>query len=90
MNKLELVEYVAETAKVSKAEAARVLDAVLAGIGEGLKKEGKVAFVGFGTFSSKKRAARDGIDPLTKKPMKIPAKNVISFKAGAKLKASVN
>ena len=90
MNKLELVEYVAETANVSKAEASRVVDAVLAGITEGLKKDGKVAFVGFGTFSSKKRAAREGINPLTKEPMKIPAKNVISFKAGAKLKASVN
>ena len=90
MSKTQLVEYVAETANVSKAEAARVLDAVLAGIGEGLKKDGKVAFVGFGTFSSKKRAAREGINPLTKEPMKIPAKNVVSFKAGAKLKDSVN
>jgi DNA-binding protein HU-beta len=90
MSKHELVEYVAETANVSKAEASRVVDAVLAGITEGLKKDGKVAFVGFGTFSSKKRAAREGINPLTKEPMKIPAKNVISFKAGAKLKASVN
>ena len=90
MSKTELVEFVAEQANVSKAEASRVVDAVLAGITEGLKKEGKVAFVGFGTFSSKKRAAREGINPLTKEPMKIPAKNVISFKAGAKLKASVN
>ena len=90
MSRIELVEYVAENANVSKAEASRVVDAVLAGITEGLKKEGKVAFVGFGTFTSKKRAAREGINPLTKEPMKIPAKNVISFKAGAKLKASVN
>ena len=90
MSKTELVEYVAETANVSKAEASRVVDAVLAGITEGLKKDGKVAFVGFGTFSSKKRAAREGINPLTKEPMKIPAKNVVSFKAGAKLKSSVN
>ena len=90
MSKTELVEYVAENANVSIAEASRVVDAVLAGITEGLKKDGKVAFVGFGTFTSKKRAAREGINPLTKEPMKIPAKNVISFKAGAKLKASVN
>ena len=90
MSKTELVEYVAETANVSKAEASRVVDAVLAGITEGLKKDGKVAFVGFGTFTSKKRAAREGINPLTKEPMKIPAKNVVSFKAGAKLKDSVN
>ena len=90
MSKTELVEFVAAEAGVSKAEAGRVLDAVLAGIEKGLKKDGKVALVGFGTFSSKKRAAREGINPLTKQPMKIPAKNVVSFKAGAKLKASVN
>lgn len=90
MSKTELVEFVAKEANVSKAEAGRVLDAVLAGITKGLKKEGKVALVGFGTFASKKRAARDGINPLTKKPMKIPAKNVVSFKAGSKLKDSVN
>ena len=90
MSKTQLVEYVAETANVSKAEAARVVDAVLAGIAKGLKEDGKVAFVGFGTFTSKKRPAREGINPLTKEPMKIPAKNVVSFKAGAKLKDSVN
>ena len=90
MSKTELVEFVAAEAGGSKAEAGRVLDAVLAGIQKGLKKDGKVALVGFGTFSSKKRAAREGINPLTKQPMKIPAKNVVSFKAGAKLKDSVN
>lgn len=90
MSRTQLVEYVAETANVSKAEASRVVDAVLAGITKGLKEEGKVSFVGFGTFTSKKRAAREGINPLTKEPMKIPAKNVVSFKAGAKLKDSVN
>ena len=90
MSKTELVEFIAAEANVSKAEAGRVLDATLAGITKGLKKDGKVALVGFGTFSSKKRAAREGINPLTKEPMKIPAKNVVSFKAGAKLKASVN
>ena len=90
MSRTDLVEFVAAEANVSKAEAGRVLDAVLAGIQKGLKKDGKVALVGFGTFSSKKRAAREGINPLTKEPMKIPAKNVVSFKAGAKLKDSVN
>ena len=59
-------------------------------ITEGLKKEGKVTFVGFGTFSAKERAAREGINPLTKEPLKIPAKTVVSFKAGSKLKESVN
>ncbi len=90
MSKGESVEFIAAEAGVSKAEAGRVLDATLAGITKGLKKDGKVALVGFGTFSAKKRAAREGINPLTKEPMKIPAKNVVSFKAGAKLKDSVN
>ena len=90
MSKGELVDFIAAEAGVSKAEAGRVLDATLAGITKGLKKDGKVALVGFGTFSAKKRAAREGINPLTKEPMKIPAKNVVSFKAGAKLKDSVN
>lgn len=90
MSRTELVEFVAADANMSKAEAGRALDAVLKGIQAGLKKEGKVALVGFGTFSAKQRAAREGINPLTKEPLKIPAKTVVSFKAGSKLKESVN
>ena len=63
---------------------------MLKGIVEGLKKEGKVSLVGFGTFSAKERAAREGINPLTKEPLKIPAKTVASFKAGSKLKDALN
>lgn len=90
MGKKELVEFVAEQAGLSKADATRALDAVLEGITEGLKSEGKVALVGFGTFSAKKRAAREGINPLTKEAIKIPAKVVASFKAGSKLKDAIN
>ena len=90
MSKTELVEFVAAEANMTKADAARAVDAVMKGITEGLKKDGKVALVGFGTFASKKRPAREGINPLTKEPMKIPAKNVVSFKAGSKLKDVVN
>ena len=90
MSKTELVELIAEQAEISKAAAGRALDAALEGITEGLKKEGKVTLVGFGTFSAKKRAAREGINPLTKEPLKIPAKTVASFKAGSKLKAAIN
>ena len=86
----ELVEFAAAEANVSKAEVGRVLDALLKGIETGLKKEGKVALVGFGTFSAKKRAAREGINPLTKEAIKIPAKTVASFKAGSKLKEALN
>ena len=90
MSKTELVEFVAAKAGLTKADAQRALDAVIEGVTAGLKKEGKVALVGFGTFAAKKRAARQGINPLTKKAIKIPAKVVASFKAGSKLKAALN
>ncbi len=90
MSKTELVEFVAAKAGLTKADAQRALDAVLEGVTTGLKKEGKVALVGFGTFAAKKRAAREGINPLTKKAIKIPAKVVASFKAGSKLKDALN
>ena len=85
MSKTELVELIAKEAGLSKADAARALDATIAGITAGLKKDGKVALVGFGTFS-----AREGINPLTKEAIKIPAKTVASFKAGSKLKDALN
>lgn len=90
MGKADLVELIAAKAGLTKADAGRALDAALEGIVEGLKKEGKVTIVGFGTFAAKTRAARDGINPLTKQAIKIPAKTVASFKAGSKLKAAIN
>ena len=90
MGKQELVEFVAAKVGFTKADAARAVDAVIEGVTTGLKKEKKVTLVGFGTWTSKKRAAREGINPLTKAPLKIPAKNVVSFKAGSKLKDAVN
>ena len=90
MTKTDLVNYIAEEAGLTKADATRALDAFMGGVTKGLKKEGKVTLVGFGTFSAKKRAAREGINPLTKKPLKIPAKVAASFKAGSKLKDALN
>ena len=90
MSKTELVEFVAEKAGLTKADAGRAVDAFVEGVTKGLKKEGKVALVGFGTFSAKKRAAREGLNPLTKEPIKSAAKTVASFKAGSKLKDALN
>ena len=90
MTKNELVEFITAKAGLTKADANRALEATLEGIQTGLKKEGKVTLVGFGTFSAKKRAAREGINPLTKQPLKIAAKTVASFKAGSKLKYALN
>lgn len=90
MSKIELVEFTAAKAGLTKADAARALDAILEGIKKGLKSDKRVALVGFGTFVAKHRAARNGINPATKEPIKIPAKNVVSFKAGSKLKDALN
>ena len=90
MGKQELVEFIAAKAGLTKADAVRALDATLEGITTGIKKSGKVALVGFGTFACKERAAREGINPLTKETIKIPAKKVASFKAGSKLKDAIN
>lgn len=90
MTKAELVDFIAESANLTKADAGRALEAVIAGITKGLKKEGKVTFVGFGTFAAKKRAARHGVNPLTGKPLNVPAKTVATFKAGSKLKDALN
>ena len=79
MTKQELVEFIAKEANLTKADALRALDATVAGVTTGLKKEGKVALVGFGTFAAKKRAARTGINPSTKEAIKIPAKTVATF-----------
>ena len=90
MNKTELIEAIAAGAGLSKADAKKALDATVAAVKDTLVKGDKIQLVGFGTFSAKKRAAREGINPLTKEPLKIPAKTVASFKAGSKLKDALN
>jgi len=90
MNKLELVEHVAEATELTKVAAAAALDAVLEGIGKALKKGDDVRLVGFGTFSVRERAAGKGRNPATGKEIKIAASKNAKFKAGAALKASLN
>jgi len=89
MNKADLVEFVAGQTGSSKSQAEEAVNAVISGIQKGLKKDKSVQLVGFATFSVTKRAARTGINPQTKQPIKIPAKNAVKFKAGAQLKESV-
>ena len=86
MSKTELVEFIANKAGLTKADATRALDAAIEGVTAGLKKEGKVALVGFGTFTAKKRAARNGRNPQTGKAIKIAAKTVPTFSAGKAFK----
>ena len=89
LNKAELIESIANDAKISKADAKRALDAFVTGTTKALKKGERVALVGFGTFSITKRAARKGRNPQTGKEIKIAAKKVVKFKAGADLSSKV-
>ena len=90
MNKSELIDAIAKDAEITKAAAKKALESFVANVTETLKKkEGKVSLVGFGTFSVSERAARQGINPATKKPIKIAAKKVAKFKAGADLAEAV-
>lgn len=90
MSKKELVELVASETGLTKADADRAVKAVFDGITGALKKGLKVTLVGFGTFLTRKRAARTGRNPQTGDTVKIAARTVVGFKAGSALKDSVN
>ena len=90
MTKAELVELMAKDAGLTKADAARALDAFTGSVTKSLKGGKKVTLVGFGTFESRRRDARMGRNPQTGATVKIPARNVVTFKAGSKLKEAVN
>ncbi|MGD2006890.1 MAG: HU family DNA-binding protein [Cellvibrionales bacterium] len=90
MNKNELIDAIAEEADLSKASAGRALDAALGAITEALKKQDTVSLVGFGTFSVKHRAAREGRNPRSGETIQIAASNAPGFKAGKALKDAVN
>jgi Bacterial nucleoid DNA-binding protein len=89
MNKSELIEAVAQNADLSKAAAARAVDAVVQAITAALKEGDQVTLVGFGTFSVRERAARSGRNPRTGDSIEIRASKVPSFKAGKALKDAV-
>ena len=89
MNKVELVEKVSSKAEITKAEAAKVVNATLESITEGLQADGKVVLIGFGTFETRQRAAREGRNPRTGDKIKIAATKVPAFKAGKDMKAAV-
>ena len=89
MNKAELVDAMAGTAGLSKADAKRALDAFIGATTGALKKGDRVALVGFESFSVTTRAARKGRNPQTGKEIKIAAKKVVKFKAGNELTSTV-
>jgi DNA-binding protein HU-beta len=87
MNRAELCALVAKELGESNAGADRAIAAVMNGIKRGLKKQGKVSLVGFGSFEVRKRGARKGRNPQTGEQIRIKASKSVGFKAGAPLKA---
>jgi DNA-binding protein HU-beta len=90
MNKGDLINAVASSASITKAQATEAVNTVFGSIENTLKKGDKASFIGFGTFSISKRAAREGRNPSTGQTIKIAASNQVKFKAGKALKDSVN
>ena len=90
MKKQDFIRAVAESADVSQNTASEVFDAVVDTITNAMKNEDKLTFVGFGTFSVKARAARQGRNPRTGETIEIKAAKIPSFKAGKALKDAVN
>ena len=89
MNKTELIEKIAASAKLTKVDSKKALDATVEAIKAALKKGDKVQLVGFGTFAISEKPAREGINPATKQKITIAAKKVAKFKAGAELAEAV-
>lgn len=90
MTKTELIAAVAATAELSKKDAEKAVNAVVATLTDAMVKGDKVQLVGFGTFEVRDRAARDGKNPLTGEKIKIAACKSPAFKAGKALKEAVN
>ena len=90
MNKTDLIDAMAESAGISKAAAKKALESFLENVEKSLKQGDRVSMVGFGSWSVSKRAAREGRNPQTGNTIKIAAKNVVKFKAGADLEGGVN
>jgi|WetSurMetagenome_2_1015567.scaffolds.fasta_scaffold66967_3 DNA-binding protein HU-beta len=89
MNKSELVNIMAKEAGISKAAAAKALEAYTKAVAKELKERGKLGLVGFGTFSVVNRKAREGRNPQTGKTIRIAAKKVVKFKTGKGLTEAI-
>lgn len=85
MNKTEFINAVAEKSGLSKVDAKKAVEAFVETVSRELKEGGKVALLGFGSFSVAEKSARKGVNPKTKQPIEIPARKSVKFKAGAEL-----
>jgi len=90
VSKRDLIDSVAKTTGISKTNTESVINEVLSSITGALKKEKRVQIIGFGTFKTVSRAARNGRNPSTGKEIKIPASKTTKFSPGKQLKEEVN
>jgi DNA-binding protein HU-beta len=90
MNKADLIDRIAAGCGISKTQASSAIDTTVDSITGALKKGDRVALIGFGTFSISQRKARNGRNPQTGATIKIAARRVAKFTAGAELKKAVN
>ena len=90
MNKTEFISAVSEKTQITKADVKKIVDAGMEVFTETLANKESIIFVGFGTFKTVERAARNFINPATGKKAKAPAKTVVKFKAGKNLSDTVN
>lgn len=89
MNKADLIDAMASDSGISKAAAKKALDSFTGNVSDTLGKGGRVTVLGFGTFSTSNRSAREGRNPQTGKKIQIPAKTVAKFKAGSDLNSKL-
>ncbi len=90
MNKRDLVEYLSEHLQTTKSSSEQIVNTVFQGIQEGLGKSGSVSIAGFGTWSSRQRAARTGRNPQTGDTIQIPASTTVAFKPAKAWKDRLN
>lgn len=90
MNKTQLINTMAEKSGLSKKDAEAALNAFTETVVETVKAGDKIQLIGFGTFEASERAARDGVNPLTKEPMHIPSSKNLRFRAGKAVKEQLN
>lgn len=90
MNKSELIDAIAKETSLSKKDTEATVNSFMSVVSEELSKKGKIQLVGFGTFETRERAAREGKNPQTGEKIKIAAATVPAFKPGKALKEKVN
>ena len=90
MNKADLIDAIAKDTGLTKKDSEKALNSVIENISNALAKKDKVQLIGFGTFETRKRAARTGRNPQTGKELKIAASITPAFKPGKALKEKVN